>query len=211
MADDRGRGLPPPRDDALYLPAPNVDDDDRSRPYHPRMASVSLPPIQDHAGGQPPGPYGHPPPQHGHGRYPAPSTPMDPRDPRAVTNYGPSPAAVNGYQPPPPPPAGHGPQYLPPVDPRASQYSPLPPGPATSDAYSRQQPPPPGPYSGPGSYEYNRMPPAQGPPPGYPPDMRSGYPPDFSRGPMTAPLQHQAGAPRQRTSIACKYCRRRKV
>jgi hypothetical protein len=48
---------------------------------------------------------------------------------------------------------------------------------------------------------YNRLPP---PPPGpYPrPDMYAQPPPQ---------VVYQAAAPRQRTAIACRYCRRRKV
>ncbi|KAJ2899670.1 hypothetical protein MKZ38_002921 [Zalerion maritima] len=191
MADERGRGLPPPReprDENSFLPPVNVDGDDRSRSYQPRM---SLPPIQDHAGGAPG--YGHPPPLHAH--YPQPQ-PMDPRDPRGSVNYGPSPAMANGYSRPGPPPApGQTGQYLPPVDQRPGQYHPAA-GPP--DAYGRPQGPP-GQYAPQGQYHYAQHP--NQAPPGYA-DMRGGYP---------GQPQLQAGAPRQRTSIACKYCRRRKI
>lgn len=53
----------------------------------------------------------------------------------------------------------------------------------------------------------------QHPHPGmYPPhDMYAQYPPD-PRGPPPPHMQYQAQpAPRQRTAIACRYCRRRKV
>ncbi|KAJ2967098.1 hypothetical protein NQ176_g9833 [Zarea fungicola] len=72
-------------------------------------------------------------------------------------------------------------------DRRRSQY-----GEYQSDSYYyRQQGPPPNGYP----REYH------GPPPG-------AYPPDFGQG-VGAPMAQ--AAPRQRTSIACRYCRKRKI
>ncbi|QKX57049.1 uncharacterized protein TRUGW13939_04157 [Talaromyces rugulosus] len=72
--------------------------------------------------------------------------------------------------------------------------------------YPQQPPPPPGMAAVHSSVQgaqdpYNRLPP---PPPGpYPrPDMYAQPPPQ---------VVYQAAAPRQRTAIACRYCRRRKI
>ena len=46
------------------------------------------------------------------------------------------------------------------------------------------------------------------PPAAYPDDRA--YQPDY-RTPPPAPMPYQQSAPRQRTAIACRYCRRRKV
>ncbi|KAI1865186.1 hypothetical protein JX265_008233 [Neoarthrinium moseri] len=205
MAEDhRDRG--PPRHDQSsesQYPPPPGEEDDRSRgiPYHPRpqMASgtVTLPSIQD-----PQGPYGPPA-----GRA---------WDPRA-SSYGHSPNSSNGYASPPgnapshqssyspssggsayPPPAGH--PYLPPVQPHPNDArAPYPPpDPRGAPYYSSQRQPPP--YN-PNGYDYAYRP-ERGPP--------GSYPPDYARaGPGQAVMQQTA--PRQRTSIACRYCRRRKI
>lgn len=205
MAEDhRSRG---PRHDqaeeSQYPPLPGEEDDRRGLPYHarPAMASgaVTLPSIQD-----------------AHGGYGPPGRAWDPR----TGSYGTSPSSANGYAPPPPgnapppqgnyspagtsggypPPPGH--HYLPPVqplppdgrgsyppsDPRAPQY------------YSPGRPGPPG-----ANYDFAYRPDRGGPPGPY-----GGYPPqDYAR--VGQPGMMQPSAPRQRTSIACKYCRRRKI
>ncbi|GJD03844.1 C6 transcription factor [Colletotrichum higginsianum] len=167
-------------------------------------APVTLPSIQD-----PHGAYGQP-------AYPR-SYPPDPRgDPRA-SNYSASPNSVNGY--PPPQPGGHPPQLpplQPPGDPRSPTY---PPPPDARDDYYRSRQPPPPQYGGDPYYQdyHNRQgPPPPGRYPDYPPPGPGGprydYPPGAPRydyGPG-GPAMQQA-APRQRTSIACRYCRKRKV
>ncbi|KAI1080490.1 hypothetical protein F5B20DRAFT_99551 [Whalleya microplaca] len=204
MAEDpRNRGKLPRHheqtDDSRYL----GESDDRSRPipYHsrPQMAtsSMTLPSIQDPHGA--PGPYG--------GRA---------WDPRASA-YGNSPSSTNGYPPPPssahappstgysppssgsayPPPGSGNQAYLPPVqsqdpranypqDPRAAYYSPQ-----ASMTYNAASP-----------YDY-----------AYRPDRGApgAYPPEFARSGSVGAGVMQQSAPRQRTSIACRYCRRRKI
>lgn len=208
MAEEHRNRGPPHRNDHLddsQYPPPPGEDEDRSRAiaHHPRpqMAAgpVTLPSIQD-----PHGAYG-PPAARGW-------------DPRA-NNYGASPNSTNGYPPPPgsaqaphngyspsssssggyPAPSNH--QYLPPVqphphDPRAS----YPPDPRQGPYYPQQQRPPMQPY-GANSYDFAYRP-ERGPPGAYPQDYGRGGP---------GPGVMQQSAPRQRTSIACKYCRRRKV
>ncbi|KAJ6015234.1 hypothetical protein N7540_009825 [Penicillium herquei] len=68
-----------------------------------------------------------------------------------------------------------------------------------------QYPPPPPPnmaaiHQVPGQDPYHRLP----PPPG-------AYPPRPDVYAQAAPVVYQAAAPRQRTAIACRYCRRRKI
>jgi hypothetical protein len=204
MAEEhRSRG--PSRSDQResQYPLPPGEEEDRARgiPYHPRppmaAGAVTLPSIQD-----PNGPYGPPA-----GRA---------WDPRAA-NYGASPNSANGYPPPGsapshqssysppassyPPPAGS--QYLPPVQPHPSD---------SMSSYPPQDP------RGPHYYASQRsMPPASYPPEsyGYPYRQDRGphsYHADYAQGgPGPAAMQHQQAAPRQRTSIACRYCRRRKV
>ncbi|KDN62836.1 hypothetical protein CSUB01_08239 [Colletotrichum sublineola] len=202
--DEARHRLPPvgPHEDSRY------PDDGHQRPS--MAAPVTLPSIQD-----PHGAYGQP-------AYPR-SYPPDPRgdlraDPRA-SNYSASPNSVNGY--PPPQPGGHPPQLpplQPPGDPRSPSY---PPPPDARDDYyrSRQPPPPPPPYGGDPYYQdyHNRQgPPPPGRYPDYPPPGPGGprydYPPGAPRydyGPGGPALQQ--AAPRQRTSIACRYCRKRKI
>ncbi len=206
MAEDlRSRGLPQRNnqaDDHQYPPVVG-EEDDRSRgiPYHPRpqMATgpLTLPAIQD-----PHGAYG---PSGGRGW-----------EPRAGS-YGPSPVSTNGYPPPPPgssapsssyspatagnayPPPGPGHQYLPPVQPHPQDSrASFPPDPRAPQYYSSQRPPVP--YNDPYGYAYR---PDRGPP--------GAYPPDYPRAAPGGGAVMQQSAPRQRTSIACRYCRRRKV
>lgn len=203
MAEEhRLRG--PPRNDQHHesqYPPPPGEEDDRSRgiPYHPRpqMAAgpVTLPSIQD-----PTGPYGQPP-----------TRGWDSRN----SNYGASPSSSNGYPPPSggqnqqngysptssssyPPPPGH--QYLPPVQPHPNDaranFPPQDPRGAPYYPPQRSMPP----YNQ-DNYAYAYRP--ERGPPGY-----GDYP---QGGPGPAGMQHQQAAPRQRTSIACRYCRRRKV
>ncbi|KAH8155966.1 hypothetical protein CIB48_g12281 [Xylaria polymorpha] len=210
MAGDHlGRGHIPRQDrydDSQYPPVPG-EEDERSRPIplHSRplsqMASVTLPSIQDR-----PEMYGSPG-----------ARSWDPR----ASGYGPSPTSTSGYPPPPgsvpvppgtsyspavggsayPPPGGPAPYSLPPVqshgqDPRSS----YPPDPRSQAYYAAQAP---GSFSGGGNvYEYGYRQ-DRGPPP---------YAQEYARGGPagSAVIAHGQSAPRQRTSIACKYCRRRK-
>ncbi|KAI1498384.1 hypothetical protein F5X99DRAFT_420621 [Biscogniauxia marginata] len=163
--------------------------------------SVTLPSIQD-----PHGAYG-----------PSGGRAWDPR----ASSYGQSPSSTNGYPPPPssahapqgtrytppggssayPPPPGSSHQpYLPPVqthaqDPRVNYST----DPRTQQFYPGQRPPS---YSGTGQYDYAYRP-ERGPP--------GPFPPDFARAGPGGPPVMQQSAPRQRTSIACRYCRRRKI
>ncbi|KAI0476437.1 hypothetical protein GGR56DRAFT_471045 [Xylariaceae sp. FL0804] len=195
--DHRHRG--PPRrhhDDPQYS---SGEEDSRSRPipHHPRpdMAStaVTLPSMQDPHGG-----YGASGGRHW--------------DPRA-SGYDQSPTSTNGYSTSgyssSAPSAGYSPS--------GSAYS-LPP----SSAHSQHAPPghtagygadmrahqqyystqPPGHFGGAASYDYAYRP-DRAPPGAYPPEYLGGGPPGAA--------SVQQSAPRQRTSIACKYCRRRKV
>ncbi|KAI1092846.1 hypothetical protein F5B19DRAFT_185853 [Rostrohypoxylon terebratum] len=203
MAEDRrNRGQPlrhDPNDESQYPPVPG-EEDDRARviPYHsrPQMATstVRLPSIQDP-----------------HGTYSASAgRGWDPRS----SGYGPSPSSTNGYPPPPtsaqvppgpaysppsggayPPPSTSHPSYLPPVhapapDPRAS-YSQDPRATPYFPGYSA-----PNPYDF--TYRQDRVTPGV-------------YPPEYARGVPSGAAVMQQSAPRQRTSIACRYCRRRKI
>ncbi|KAI8957085.1 hypothetical protein F5Y11DRAFT_105293 [Daldinia sp. FL1419] len=200
MAEDRRHRGQQPRhenDESQYPPVP-VEEDDRTRTiaYHsrPQMASgaVRLPSMQDHYAQT------------------AGARSWDPRS----SSYGPSPNSTNGYPPPlatpapastgysppasgnayPPPGSGH-PPYLPPVqssapDPRAS-YPPQDPRAQYFANYNAANP-----YD----FVYRSDRGASG-----------AYPPEFARGgPVGAAVMPQT-APRQRTSIACRYCRRRKI
>jgi hypothetical protein len=108
-----------------------------------------------------------------------------PPDPRSRGGYSASPTNSNGY---PPPPGSN--VYLPPVyaaqDPRFDPAA----------YYAHGRPPYADPYA---AY------------PGYrgPPGMPYPYPPDYAR--AAGGAQAQQAAPRQRTSIACRYCRKRKI
>lgn len=199
MAEDRRhRGQQPnhdQNDESQYPPVPG-EEDDRTRviAYHsrPQMAAgaVRLPSMQD--------PYAQPAGARG----------WDPRS----SGYGPSPSSTNGYPPPLaatappstgyspptggnayPPPASH-PPYLPPVhapapDPRAS----YPPQDPRAQYFAN--------YNSPNPYEF-----------AYRGDRGAvGQYPEFARGGPVGAAVMQQSAPRQRTSIACRYCRRRKV
>ncbi|KAI0021438.1 hypothetical protein F4780DRAFT_290878 [Xylariomycetidae sp. FL0641] len=194
--------------DSQYPPVPD-EEEDRSNTYahrsRPSMAAgtVTLPSIQD-----------------AHGAYPPPEDrSWDSRTP----GYGPSPNSAHAYPPPPPPqpapsqqyahapyspssghsayppPPGSNPQaYLPPVappgaDPRAAYAA----DPRGAPYYA---PPHAVPYGSPTAYEY-----------GYRGDRGHPYGQEYGRpGPPPGAVMQQS-APRQRTSIACKYCRRRKI
>ncbi|KAI0838066.1 hypothetical protein F5Y06DRAFT_297061 [Hypoxylon sp. FL0890] len=202
MAEDRrSRGQPlrhDQNDESQYPPVPG-EEDDRARaiPYHPRpqmaAGTVRLPSIQD--------PHGAYSPSGGRG--------WDPR----VSSYGASPSSTNGYPPPPtsaqappgtaysppsggsayPPPASSHGSYLPPVhapaDPRAA-YPQDPRAPAYYGSYGAP------PYDF--AYRTDRGAPGA-------------YPPEYARGGHAGAAVMQQSAPRQRTSIACRYCRRRKI
>ncbi|KAJ4079231.1 hypothetical protein NW761_011480 [Fusarium oxysporum] len=188
------------RPQSHYPPPPDTAQRPSDAPPSSMATSVTLPSIHDSRG------YGPPPAAPGRG-YPA--------DPRYA-----SPNAVNGYPPPGhQPPAGQPQQYLPPLqpqsDPRSSAYPPPPPD--QRGGYYDDRRPPYGQeaYSTDPYYAYYRgQPPPPGPPPpnGHPgyrhiPAGVYEYPPV---GHGSAPPLTQA-APRQRTSIACRYCRKRKI
>ncbi|TRX98463.1 hypothetical protein FHL15_000537 [Xylaria flabelliformis] len=212
MAGDHpGKGHTPRHDrydDSQYPPIPG-EEDERSRtiPHHsrPQMASsiLTLPAIQDRST-----------------LYSL--TGARSWDPRA-SGYGPSPSSTNGYAPPPssvpvppgtsysptvggsayPPPGGPHQSYsLPPVQPHAQDpRGSYPPDPRAPAYYAAQ---PPGAFSGGGNvYDYGYRQ-DHGPPGSYPPEYARGSPAG------SAVITHGQSAPRQRTSIACKYCRRRK-
>ncbi|KAK8099409.1 uncharacterized protein PG998_012650 [Apiospora kogelbergensis] len=189
MAEDRrSRGPRYDHNEESQYPPPPGEDDERSRSiaYHNRsqMASgaVTLPSIQD--------PRGYPA-QGGQGW-----------DPRASSSYGTSPnssngfstesstghqgsyspASTGGYAPP------HG--YLPPVQPSPPDArGSYPPDPRGPPYYSAARP---APYGANAAYDFAYRP-DRGPPGQYPQQVM------------------QPSAPRQRTSIACRYCRRRKI
>ncbi|KAI0403583.1 hypothetical protein F4802DRAFT_286977 [Xylaria palmicola] len=197
-----------PPSSSQYPPIPGEEDErPSSGSYYPRppMSSgiVTLPSIQDR-----PDMYGPPS-----------SRSWDPRG----STYSPSPTSAHRYPPPPggvpppsgacyspagngnayPPPAGPSPYSLPPVQPLAqdprSGYHP------DARAQPYYAPPNHGSFNGGASaYEY-----------GYRQDRGPTVPyaPEYARsGPVGgAVISHGQSAPRQRTSIACKYCRRRKI
>ncbi|PHH68797.1 hypothetical protein CDD80_7236 [Ophiocordyceps camponoti-rufipedis] len=120
-----------------------------------------------------------------------------------------SPAAVNGY----PPPAAQQPSssttYLPPLqasptDARSPIYPP-PPEQRTPYLDDRR---PPGPY-GAEAFYFRGPPSGPVPPNGYPRPPQGPYQ-EYAQQAAGAPAMAQA-APRQRTSIACRYCRKRKI
>ncbi|KAH8780028.1 hypothetical protein F5883DRAFT_194354 [Diaporthe sp. PMI_573] len=125
-------------------------------------------------------------PAYGASRYPPPP------DPRTRGTYSASPTGgPNGY---PAPPGGL--YNLPPVQaPQDQRHY----GVEPRDYYSRGGSFPPHPQPEP--YNYGGYRPPSGPPYG-------AYPPEYARGPGGAAQQ---AAPRQRTSIACRYCRKRKI
>ncbi|KAM3428096.1 hypothetical protein NHJ13734_008727 [Beauveria thailandica] len=193
MADDRHRREYPqhirPEDHSQSSPHSRSSIEEARHGAEPRgimAASVTLPSIQDPHGGSYPG---QAPPSRGY-----------PPDARYA-----SPNGGNGY--PPPGQSGHPPSFLPPLQPgsdhRAQAYPPE----HRSSYYDDRRHPQYSDY--PPDYYYRQ----QGPSPnGYPRDYRGpppgSYPPDFGQG--GGPQMAQA-APRQRTSIACRYCRKRKI
>ncbi|EHK42857.1 hypothetical protein TRIATDRAFT_35002 [Trichoderma atroviride IMI 206040] len=152
----------------------------------PNMAtSVTLPSIHDPR----PSAYG-PPPSAGRGYM---------TDPRYA-----SPNAVNGY-PPPPGSQQPGPGYLPPLQPQADPRSVYPPPEPRGPYYDDRRPPPPPGYHEQYSEYYYR-------------GHHNGYPHDYPRPPPgygqeygQPGMERPREAPRQRTSIACRYCRKRKI
>ncbi|KAI0109411.1 hypothetical protein F4776DRAFT_398210 [Hypoxylon sp. NC0597] len=202
MAEDRrnrGHSLRHDQNDESQYPPVLGEEDDRARaiPYHsrPQMAAgaVRLPSIQD--------PHGAYSPSSGRGW-----------DPRA-SSYGASPSSTNGYPPPNSAPAPPGTAYSPPsggsaYPPPASTHSSyLPPvhAPATDPrAAYPQDPRAPQYYASYGAPPYDFAYRADRGTPG-------AYPPEYARGGHAGAAVMQQSAPRQRTSIACRYCRRRKI
>ncbi|KAL8407457.1 hypothetical protein RB594_006328 [Gaeumannomyces avenae] len=219
MADDRRDRFPPPppppppprgQYNNQYPPPPIEEEDRQSRVIRdPRDLrdvpnAVTLPSIQDYP---PSGPSRGPPPalepgargsysvSPDQGAYPPPrptySLPpvQSLADGRAFDNRAPD---SRGPPPPPPPPQ---------QDPRQPMaYRPVPP--PDPNAYYRGPPsgPPPPPYvQDPYQQQYAAYPQPQVGIMGY----------DYRTGPGMQ--QQQASAPRQRTSIACRYCRKRKI
>ncbi|KAJ5787788.1 C6 transcription factor [Penicillium paradoxum] len=130
---------------------------------------------------------------------------QDPRDTRGPQWNTPDDQAPYPYPPTsyPPPDQDRGYQYPPPAQYAPSQYPPPPQYPPSQ--YPPAQYPDPR-YSHPpamnaihGAQDPYRLP----PPPG--PYRTDAYGPQAAQGP------YQAAAPRQRTAIACRYCRRRKI
>ncbi|TPX07589.1 uncharacterized protein E0L32_010688 [Thyridium curvatum] len=184
MAEDpRGKGLP------------NIDSEEETQ-YPPpseaeeRPKSYQLPPI--------PMATGMTLPSINDGSYGPPSSRYPPPESTSRTQYSGSPSNPNGYQPP------SGGTYLPPFHALADQRPAY--GSESRDyhlsQHGGQQRPP---YGQEQYHPYNGYPPHQGPPgPGY-----AAYAADY-RGAPAGPPPPQA-APRQRTSIACRYCRKRKI
>ncbi|TWU74269.1 hypothetical protein ED733_004863 [Metarhizium rileyi] len=199
MADDRYRQDRPQQNrheeqaSKLSRQHPPPADEPRASSDSSRASmatSVTLPSIHDPRSSG----YGPPAPSAGRGYA---------HDPR----YS-SPNAVNGY---PPPPSGQQPpaSYLPPMqsqDPRGTAF---PPAEHRAPYYDdRRAPPhPDAPYAQ--DAFFYRGPP--GAPPGaYPRPHPGAYGPEYAQ-PGNAPPQMAQAAPRQRTSIACRYCRKRKI
>ncbi|KAI5464000.1 hypothetical protein BGZ63DRAFT_141442 [Mariannaea sp. PMI_226] len=194
----RSHHYPPPP------PPPDTTQRPSESPASAMATSVTLPSIH--------GSYGPPPAGPGRGYS---------HDPRYA-----SPNAANGYPPPgqqqpPPPPQQQAQQpgpYLPPLqpqsDPRASAYPP-PPDQQPRGYYEDRRPyPPQDPYAQDPYYGYRGQPPQGAPPPnGAYRDYRGGYPGvyDYPPAPPGAAPPLTQAAPRQRTSIACRYCRKRKI
>jgi hypothetical protein len=183
-----------------YPPPPGEEERDRQGEPTSRAnmaTTITLPSIHE----QYPGQYG--PPSAHRASYAG--------DPRASGAYSASPNSANGY-PPPPGRTTYLPPLQPPADPRSPTYAPNP-----RDEYFRgQQPPPPGQYHQDqyyNSYNQGGPPPAggYGPPSAYGAPQPGGYADYPGRVAGAVPPPIQQAAPRQRTSIACKYCRKRKV
>jgi hypothetical protein len=224
-ADDRYRQDYPqhPRPDESNYPYQQPPDSQRpSEPPRGTMAaSVTLPSIHD--------------PRTGAGSYASHHPAARPYSQDA--RYA-SPNSVNGF---PPPGPQQPPNYLPPLqsgsDPRSPSYPPAEHqrGGYYDDRRSQSQPqpplpphqqpphhPPPSPYHDQYARDayYPRPPPPQGPPSnGYPREYHAQphpagpyYPQEYPpQGPPGVPSGMAQAAPRQRTSIACRYCRKRKI
>ncbi|KAK4077451.1 transcriptional regulator family: Fungal Specific TF [Trichoderma aggressivum f. europaeum] len=184
----------PPPSFYHHLPSRDAPHSDTDRSPHSRTTmatSVTLPSIHD------PRPSGYgPPPPAGRGYV---------SDPRYE-----SPNAVNGY--PPPPGSQQQPaSYLPPLQPQADMRSAYPPPEPPRGAYYDDRRPPPHPaYHDQYASEYYYR--------GLPQGHHNGYPHDYSRPPPAYAqdygqpgMERPREAPRQRTSIACRYCRKRKI
>ncbi|SPQ19756.1 73c61800-8886-49aa-9b2c-8cc292677307 [Thermothielavioides terrestris] len=226
MADDYRRvkedGARDPQE-AMRYPPPS-ESDDRRRPPQAGLDSAPLPAMPSYP---PPGPAYQPDP-----RYPDRGYPLDPRYPPDPRSWPPEPPAPNGYHPPPdprypPPYPAQDPRQFEdrrqfddrsrPYDDRMRQYD-------DRRQYEDRRPyedqrlyddprqypdrrPYPDPY-------YDQQQAAQGRGGGYGPDYYR-YPPapyPYGMGPPPPPPStQQQTAPRQRTSIACRYCRKRKI
>ncbi|KAK8067839.1 fungal zn(2)-Cys(6) binuclear cluster domain-containing protein [Apiospora saccharicola] len=183
MAEDRrSRGPRHDQNDESQYPPPPGEEEERSR----TIAYHSRPQMASGAVTLPSiqDPRGGYPTQGGQGW-----------DPRSSGSYGTSPSSSNGY--PTEPSSSHQGSYSPAG---SGGYAPphgyLPPvQPAPQDARGR-----PSPYGAANAgYDFAYRP-ERGPP--------GQYPPDYGR---VGQQVMQPSAPRQRTSIACKYCRRRKI
>ncbi|KAK0633731.1 hypothetical protein B0T14DRAFT_80048 [Immersiella caudata] len=213
MADDPrgGRGYPP-RENPHDYPPPPEEEDRRAHQQPPPAPNMTLPSFR-----YPPSGQGYAPEQ----RYQDAGYPADPRYPPdsrydSRANWSESPTNQNGYSapppgrydpppPPPPQPTGDRSRYDRPPEGRGyDRYAERPPYP---DSYYAAPPPPPaargGGYAPPDPYYRYQQP---GPYPGYHDYQRGG-----PNAPPTAAAQPQQAAPRQRTSIACRYCRKRKI
>ncbi|PSS03306.1 hypothetical protein BD289DRAFT_478763 [Coniella lustricola] len=167
--------------ESAYPPPPG-EEDDRQRSQYQHLP--------------PPAHVTLPPIQDGHPAYGARYAPQP--DPRVQGNFAASPTGTNGYGAPPPsnyqlppvqPPTDHRyngePQHRPYYEARGGSYPPVPPPPQTGQPQPEQY-----------NYTYR-------PSPGAMP-----YGAEYAR---AGPSNAAQAAPRQRTSIACSYCRRRKI
>lgn len=183
----------PPPSYYHHLPsrdAPHTDTESSPHSRTTMATSVTLPSIHD------PRPSGYgPPPPAGRGYV---------SDPRYA-----SPNTVNGY--PPPPGSQQQPAaYLPPLQPQADPRSAYPPPEPRGAYYDDRRPPPHPAYHEQYASEYYYR--------GLPQGHHNGYPHDYPRPPPgygqeygQPGIERPREAPRQRTSIACRYCRKRKV
>lgn len=203
MADDPHRQDRPQqnRPEDKHHPSSRYSADDHQEDRSPAMAAtVTLPSIHEARGPAGYGSQSQPPLTPGARGYP--------HDACFA-----SPNAVNGY--PPPAASGQPPStYLPPLqtspsDPRSPAY---PPPDQRGAYYDDRRPYPehhqPQQYAAEGYY-YRGPPSGPVPPNGYPRPPQGAYQ-EFAQPAGSVAAMAQA-APRQRTSIACRYCRKRKV